>query len=90
MFLDGARNTWDGGTCCAPHTIEDLALPVPPAASAVLRVLVALTARVTELDNPTMRAGEWPPSAAYSCKQPDGFDPDRVHAYFDRYIWDLY
>ncbi|MGJ5797688.1 type I-E CRISPR-associated protein Cse1/CasA [Streptomyces europaeiscabiei] len=91
LFLDG-RQEYLGwrDVLLRAHTIEDLALPVPPAASAALRVLVALTARVTELDDPTMRAGEWAAQRRLLLKQPDGFDPDRVHAYFDRYIWDLY
>jgi len=44
---------------CRAHTIEDLAVPVPPAASAVLRIAVALTARLTGLDDPDLDAEQW-------------------------------
>ncbi|MFJ8608090.1 type I-E CRISPR-associated protein Cse1/CasA [Streptomyces sp. NPDC093675] len=72
------------------HTIEDLALPLPPAASAVLRLLTVFTARVTGLDDPEMGAGEWAARRRALLKEPDGFDAGAVHAYFDRYTWDLF
>ncbi|WP_405849143.1 type I-E CRISPR-associated protein Cse1/CasA [Streptomyces sp. NBC_01518] len=72
------------------HEIEDLALPVPPAASAALRVLVAITARVTGLDDPEMGAGEWAARRRALLKEPDGFDADAIHAYFDAYTWNLF
>ncbi len=62
------------------HELEDLAVPVPPAAAGLLRILYALTARVTGLDS---RAG-------WSDRQLDvldggRFDPRAVEAYFDRF-----
>ena len=39
--------------------IEDLALPVPPAGSVVLRMLVLIAARLTGLDDDEMNADEW-------------------------------
>ncbi|MFB7738459.1 type I-E CRISPR-associated protein Cse1/CasA [Streptomyces sp. NPDC056112] len=72
------------------HEIEDLALPLPPAASAALRLLTAIAARVTGLDDPEMSAGEWAARRRILLKEPGGFDPDAVHTYFDRYIWDLF
>ena len=72
------------------HEIEDLALPLPPAASALLRVLIAVTARVTGLDDPDMSAAEWAARRRALLKEPDGFDSAAVHAYFDSYTWDLF
>jgi CRISPR system Cascade subunit CasA len=72
------------------HEIEDLALPLPPAASAVLRILIAITARVTGLDDPEMGAGEWAARRRRLLKEPDGFDADTVHRYFAAYVWDLF
>ncbi|MBZ9593541.1 type I-E CRISPR-associated protein Cse1/CasA [Streptomyces erythrochromogenes] len=73
------------------HEIEDLALPLPPAASAALRVLTAITARITDLDDPDMSAGEWADHRHHLLTSPHGgFDPDRIHAYFDQYTFSLY
>ncbi|MFE5973713.1 type I-E CRISPR-associated protein Cse1/CasA [Streptomyces sp. NPDC056460] len=72
------------------HEIEDLALPLPPAASGALRTLTAITARITDLDDPEMSAGEWTEHRFELLTSHRGFDLDRVHAYFDRYTWNLY
>ncbi|MER6094155.1 type I-E CRISPR-associated protein Cse1/CasA [Streptomyces bluensis] len=72
------------------HEIEDLALPLPPAASGVLRTLTAVAARVTGLDDPEMTAGEWTAHRRALLQNPQGFDSRRVHDYFDSYIWDLF
>lgn len=72
------------------HEIEDLALPIPPAASAALRTLVAVVARITGLDDPEMSADEWAARRHALLKAPDGFDADTVHAYFNQYTWDLF
>ncbi|MFS8204686.1 type I-E CRISPR-associated protein Cse1/CasA [Streptomyces sp. CWNU-52B] len=91
LFLNGRQESvgWREILLRA-HTIEDLALPLPPAASAALRLLVAITARLTGLDDPEMSAGEWAARRRALLKQPHGFDPATVHAYFDQYIWDLF
>lgn len=91
LFLDGHQKFlgWRDVLLRA-HEIEDLALPLPPAASAVLRVLIAITARVTGLDDPEMGAGEWAARRHILLKEPDGFDADTVHRYFDTYTWDLF
>lgn len=75
------------------HLIKDLALPVPPAASAVLRLLVVMAARISGLDargERRMTARQWAARRRELLTHPDGFDPDAVHAYFDNYIWDLF
>ncbi|MFF3544745.1 type I-E CRISPR-associated protein Cse1/CasA [Streptomyces platensis] len=72
------------------HEIEDLALPHPPAASAALRILVTVTARITGLDDPEMSAGEWATRRHALLKTPDGFGAEAVHDYFDQYVWDLF
>ncbi|WP_307848453.1 type I-E CRISPR-associated protein Cse1/CasA [Streptomyces sp. RK31] len=75
------------------HLIKDLALPVPPAASAVLRLLVVMAARVSGLDargRRRMTARQWAARRRELLAQPAGFDPDAVHAYFDAYVWDLF
>ncbi|MFF3401555.1 type I-E CRISPR-associated protein Cse1/CasA [Streptomyces sp. NPDC002659] len=72
------------------HEIEDLALPLPPAASALLRMLITIAARVTGLDDPDMSAGEWTARRRALLKEPDGFDAEAVHAYLDAYVWDLF
>jgi CRISPR system Cascade subunit CasA len=62
------------------HELEDLALPVPPAAAGLLRILYAISARVTGLDR----------SVGWSDRQLDAldegrFDGEAVDAYFDRF-----
>ncbi|MFJ3799937.1 type I-E CRISPR-associated protein Cse1/CasA [Streptomyces sp. NPDC090088] len=91
LFLDGHQEDlgWRQVLLRA-HTIEDLALPLPPAASAVLRTLVAMAARISGLDDPHLSAGEWARRRRDLLKNPDGFDPARVEAYFDHHVWDLF
>ncbi|KAB1987469.1 type I-E CRISPR-associated protein Cse1/CasA [Streptomyces triticiradicis] len=90
-FLDGHQESlgWRNVLLRA-HEINDLALPLPPAASAALRILVAITARLARLDDPELSAGEWAARRRTLLKEPNGFDADAVHAYFDAYIWDLF
>ncbi|WP_213456977.1 type I-E CRISPR-associated protein Cse1/CasA [Rhizomonospora bruguierae] len=62
------------------HEFDDLVVPVPPAASGLWRILYAITARITGLDDP----------AAWQGRQGDTLcsghlDPDRVAAYFDEH-----
>uniref|UniRef100_UPI0007C71105 type I-E CRISPR-associated protein Cse1/CasA n=1 Tax=Streptomyces hirsutus TaxID=35620 RepID=UPI0007C71105 len=91
LFLDGHQEPlgWRDLLLRA-HTIEDLALPLPPAASSALRLLTAIVARVTELDDPEMSAGEWAARRRDLLMKPDGFDATAIHDYFDRYTWDLF
>jgi CRISPR system Cascade subunit CasA len=71
------------------HRIDDLALPHPPAASALLRIAVAVTARITGLDDPELTASQW--NALRRSRLAEGrFDPDAVHAYFDSHAWDVF
>ncbi|MEU7340223.1 type I-E CRISPR-associated protein Cse1/CasA [Streptomyces sp. NPDC007074] len=72
------------------HEIEDLALPLPPAGSAALRVLVAIAARITTLDDTELSTGEWAARRRALLQQPAGFDDHAVHAYFDAHTWDLF
>ncbi|MET7574933.1 type I-E CRISPR-associated protein Cse1/CasA [Streptomyces sp. NPDC005492] len=91
LFLDGHQEYlgWRELLLRA-HEIEDLALPLPPAASAALRILIAIAARTTGLDDPEMSAGEWAARRRALLKEPGGFDPDVVRAYFEKYTWDLF
>ncbi|WP_202470102.1 type I-E CRISPR-associated protein Cse1/CasA [Streptomyces sp. SID2888] len=71
------------------HRIDDLALPHPPAASALLRIAVAVTARITGLDDPELTASQW--NALRRSRLAEGrFDPDAVHAYFDQHAWNVF
>lgn len=71
------------------HRINDLALPYPPAASALLRIAVAITARITGLDDPELTASQWN-TLRRACLNQGRFDPDAVHAYFDQHTWDVF
>ncbi|MFE6129163.1 type I-E CRISPR-associated protein Cse1/CasA [Streptomyces sp. NPDC056437] len=72
------------------HEIEDLALPIPPAESALWRLLAAITARITGLDDPDMPPSEWHQSRAALLTATKGFAPERIEAYFSAYVWDLF
>ncbi|WP_330301545.1 MULTISPECIES: type I-E CRISPR-associated protein Cse1/CasA [unclassified Streptomyces] len=91
LFLDGHQEYlgWRELLLRA-HEIEDLALPLPPAASAVLRLLIAIVARTTGLDDPEMGVGEWAARRRALLKEPDGFDADAIHGYFEKHTWDLF
>ncbi|MEV0695551.1 type I-E CRISPR-associated protein Cse1/CasA [Streptomyces sp. NPDC050388] len=71
------------------HRIDDLALPHPPAASALLRIAVAITARITGLDDPELTASQWN-TLRRACLHRGRFAPDAVHAYFDQHAWDVF
>ncbi|MFC9948897.1 type I-E CRISPR-associated protein Cse1/CasA [Streptomyces pratensis] len=71
------------------HRIDDLALPHPPAASALLRIAIAITARITGLDDPELTASQWN-ALRRTCLDQGAFDPDAVHAYFDQHTWDVF
>jgi CRISPR system Cascade subunit CasA len=69
------------------HEIEDLAVPVPPAASGLWRILYALTARVTGLDDPEyLEDGlpRWHADRAKAVKAGQ-FDAKCVAAYFEEH-----
>ncbi|SDN73463.1 type I-E CRISPR-associated protein Cse1/CasA [Streptomyces wuyuanensis] len=70
-------------------TIDDLALPHPPAASALLRIAVAITTRITGLDNADLTASEWT-ALRRRCLTAGRFEPDAVHAYFDAHPWSVF
>jgi CRISPR system Cascade subunit CasA len=72
------------------HTIEDLALTIPAAVSALLRVLIAITARLTGLDNPDLTADQWTALRYARLQDPDGFPPDTVHDYLGAHVLDLF
>ncbi|MEV7203465.1 type I-E CRISPR-associated protein Cse1/CasA [Streptomyces griseoluteus] len=91
LFTDGRQeNLGLREVMLRAHDIEDLALPLPPAASAALRLLTAITARVTTLDDPQMSAGEWSARRRNLLKEPASFDAAAVHSYFDQYTWDAF
>jgi len=63
------------------HEFEDLAVPVPPAAAGLQRILCAITARVTGLD----RSMNWSDRQVDVLK--DGrFDPAAIDAYYHRFL----
>ncbi|MFE0463870.1 type I-E CRISPR-associated protein Cse1/CasA [Kitasatospora sp. NPDC058965] len=76
------------------HEIEDLELPVPAAASALLRVLAALTARIGQHDGvplgdqslTEMSSREWGRHRDRVLGEQQ-FDPAAVDAYFDASGW---
>ncbi|MEV6886161.1 type I-E CRISPR-associated protein Cse1/CasA [Streptomyces sp. NPDC051135] len=71
------------------HRIDDLALPQPPAASALLRIAAVITARITGLDDPELTASQW--NTLRRSRLAEGrFDPDAVHTYFDQHGWDVF
>lgn len=71
------------------HRIEDLEVPVPPAASGLLRILAAITARIRTVGGTTLgdeefgSLGDWLKlrSRMLGTEQ---FDSDAVDAYFDQ------
>lgn len=62
--------------------IDDLALPVPPAASGLWRILYAITARVTGLD--ALRGDRWRQRQEQVLDR-GGFVAEDVDAYFEKY-----
>ncbi|GLW56803.1 type I-E CRISPR-associated protein Cse1/CasA [Kitasatospora phosalacinea] len=71
------------------HEFDDLALPVPPAASALLRILVVICARTTGLDDPDLPASQW--NALRREHLAAGrFDATAVHTYIDAHEWDAF
>ncbi|MFJ8954309.1 type I-E CRISPR-associated protein Cse1/CasA [Streptomyces sp. NPDC102384] len=77
------------GLFLGAHCIDDLAVPLPPARSVVLRMLTAITARLTGLDDPDLDAQQWHEHRARLLARSEGFDPSAVHAYFDQHAFDL-
>jgi len=73
------------------HQLQDLAVPVPPAAAMLWRVLYALAARVTGLAEPDIAADAWHARRGQVLAE-GRFDPERVGAYLDRvaYRFDLF
>ncbi|MFC4030735.1 type I-E CRISPR-associated protein Cse1/CasA [Streptomyces polygonati] len=66
------------------HRIGGLAVALPPAASGLLRVLYAIAARITGLDE-AEDVGEWS-DRRYNLLDGEGrFDPETVEGYFVRY-----
>jgi CRISPR system Cascade subunit CasA len=74
------------------HRIDDLALPLPPAQSALYRNLAPICARITGLDDPEMPLGAWLEHRKALLNRTDGFPAQQVHAYFDtdNYVFDLF
>jgi CRISPR system Cascade subunit CasA len=62
------------------HEFDDLAVPVPPAASGLWRILYAITARITGLDDPDGWADR-----QEELYDRGSFDAERVDEYLDRY-----
>jgi CRISPR system Cascade subunit CasA len=65
------------------HELDDLAVPVPPAAAMLWRVLYALAARVTGLAEPDISADAWHARRGQVVAE-GRFDPERIGAYLDR------
>ncbi|MGX8910210.1 type I-E CRISPR-associated protein Cse1/CasA [Streptomyces netropsis] len=72
------------------HTFDDLALALPPAASALLRIATAITARITGLDDPDLSASQWNARRRELLTHSNGFAPEAVHAYFDAHCFELF
>lgn len=72
------------------HRIEDLALPLPPAHSALLRMLTAITAELTGLDDPDLSLEEWHERRGDLLSSGRGLKAQDVHDYCDASTWDLY
>jgi len=64
------------------HQLQDLAVPVPPAAAMLWRVLYALAARVTGLAEPDSSADAWHVRRGQVLAE-GRFDPERVGAHLD-------
>lgn len=64
------------------HEIDDLVVPIPPAAAGIWRILYAITARVTGLDEATLSADEWAERRDAVISK-GIFDPTAVAAYLD-------
>ncbi|MFJ4031491.1 type I-E CRISPR-associated protein Cse1/CasA [Streptomyces griseoluteus] len=71
------------------HRIDRLALPIPPAESALLRLLTAVTARISGLDDPDMPAEQWHDTRRRLLAQ-GRFDEPAVNSYLDKWIWELF
>ncbi|WP_063806693.1 type I-E CRISPR-associated protein Cse1/CasA [Streptomyces regalis] len=72
------------------HRLDDLALPLPPARAALYRILAAICARITGLDDPQTPIQDWLARRRRLLTRTDGFDPEAVHAYFDAHEFDLF
>lgn len=71
------------------HAIDDLALPHPPAASALLRIATAIATRVTGLDDPELSVSQW--NALRRTRLEAGrFAPVSVNTYFARHEWNVF
>ncbi|MDN3355836.1 type I-E CRISPR-associated protein Cse1/CasA [Actinomadura sp. DC4] len=66
------------------HEIEDLAVPIPPAASGLWRILYAIAARTTRLDSQTPRVDAWL-ERRDTVFEAGAFDASEVDAYFERW-----
>lgn len=69
------------------HDIAGLAVPLPPAASALMRVLYALALRITRLDRrePTDRSGEDWDDRRFSILDDGRFSEEHIDDYFNQY-----
>ncbi|MFD8363405.1 type I-E CRISPR-associated protein Cse1/CasA [Streptomyces hygroscopicus] len=65
------------------HLIDDLAIPIAPTVSALLRIAAVIAARITGLDDPRLSADAWNGHRRTLLSSSDGFDPTAVNAYFD-------
>lgn len=62
------------------HEFDDLVVPVPPAASGLWRILYAIAARITSLDERVSWSGR-----QGEVLERQRFDPERISVYFDRF-----
>ncbi|SCF71060.1 MULTISPECIES: type I-E CRISPR-associated protein Cse1/CasA [unclassified Streptomyces] len=74
------------------HTVDDLAMPIAPSASGLLRVAAVIAARITALDDPRLSADQWNARRWALLSSQDGFKPAAVNAYFDNdaYCFDVF
>ncbi|MBX7554396.1 type I-E CRISPR-associated protein Cse1/CasA [Streptomyces sp. tea 10] len=72
------------------HRIDDLGLPLPPAHSALLRHLAAITAELTGLDDVNLSLDAWHERRNALLTSGRGLNARAVNDYFDAAAMDLY
>lgn len=72
------------------HRVEDLALPLPPAQSSLLRILTVITARLTGLDDPHLPRATWTRRRNELLQAGRGFDLDTIGTYLKAHVFDLF
>ncbi|MEU8975640.1 type I-E CRISPR-associated protein Cse1/CasA [Streptomyces monashensis] len=72
------------------HRIDDVVLPLPPANSALLRILTAITAELTGLDDANLSLDQWHERRSDLLTSGRPLNARAVHDYFEAAGMDLY